>query len=95
MTNRYTREEIITLVGEAAVARLDRENCEPTNRTGYNGAAAGNEQIEWAATVRVDHDDYERLTAYYYTNASDEARVADFGGDWGSVDFVIDHYSLY
>lgn len=95
MTNHYTREEIINLIGEDAVKQLDAESCAPTNRAGFNGACQDDDQIEWSATVRVEHDDFERLTAYYYTSACDEATAEASDGDWGAVDFKIDHYSLY
>ena len=48
---KLNREQAIRIVGEDAVNAVDRENCEPTSRLGYNGAMGGNESTEWRAAV--------------------------------------------
>ena len=88
-----TREQAIAIVGELAVDKVDRENCEPTNRVGYNGACQDDELIEWAASVLcADKDGYEcRVRAYYYTT-NEEIDAA--GADLSNVDWEISGYEV-
>ena len=51
MNNAMTRTEAARIVGESTLLQLDRVNCEPTNRVGFNGAIQGDESCEWAASI--------------------------------------------
>lgn len=96
------RREAIAMCGIEAVEALKSINCEPTSRA-YDHEDG---EIEWAAFVEVD---YSKLTpeqvdalpiggchlfATYYTSAKDQALVEACGGDWGAVDFDVDHYQI-
>jgi len=61
-----TREEVVGLVGEAAVAAVDNENCDFTNRVGYNGSCQGDDEVEFSASVSTEDG---VLIAYYYQDA--------------------------
>lgn len=91
-TMRLTRDEAIKLAGIKAVEAVEAENCEPTNRVGFNGPCQGDDLTEWAASVTLDNGD--TLTAYYYTDEDDEAEVEANGGDWGGIDWEISHYEI-
>jgi hypothetical protein len=86
-----TRDEAISLVGEAAVDAVESKGCEPTNRVGYSG----DDLTEWSATVEAPElDGIPRwLVAYYYTSAADAA-TAEATGDWGAVRFEIAGYEV-
>lgn len=91
-----TREQAIDRVGIEAVAAVGKENCEPTCRVGFNGKCQGDALTEWAASVAAtDADGSEcTLTAYYYTNAEQDAEIERHDGDAGVVDWAIDHYEI-
>lgn len=65
------REGAVTAVGEAAVAQVERENCDFTNRVMDNGL------VEFSANVAVGDD--TTLVAYYYQtqDAIDAAESLD------------------
>lgn len=83
-----TRAQAIQEAGLAAVEAVERENCEPTNRVGYNGSCQGDDLIEWSASVPyTDKDgDDATLIMYYYTDDEDE-KFATETDDWGGVDW--------
>ena len=66
-----TREQAIAIVGEAAVDKVDAENCDFTNRVGYNGSMQGDDEVEFSASLSCeDKNGYEvSLIAYYYLDA--------------------------
>lgn len=66
-----TREEAVAIVGEAAVAKVDRASCDFTNRAGYNGLRQGADEVEFAASVacKAEADLQVSLAIYYYQNA--------------------------
>lgn len=68
-----TREQAVAIVGEAAVAKVDAEGCDFTNRVGFNGSVQGDDEVEFSASVSCkDGDDCEvSLVAYYYQDADD------------------------
>jgi hypothetical protein len=70
-----SRDQAIKLAGIDAVNRVDRVNCEPTNRVGYNGLCQGDEYTEWSASIDLDNG--ETLTVYYYTSSEDEQTSID------------------
>lgn len=90
-TTNLNREQAIALAGQDAVTRVGKENCEPTNRVGYNGACQGDQLTEWSATVEIDEE--TNITAYYYTT-NDEDEMAAECDDLSCINWKIDHYSV-
>jgi hypothetical protein len=88
-----TRAEAVAIVGEAAVARAEAANCEPTNRVGYNGSIQGEDLIEWSGSASAEDTDGTActVTAYYYTT-QDEIDAA--GDDLSNVDWNIAGYEV-
>jgi len=77
MKGNLTKEQAVAIVGEDAVNAVEYENCEPTNRVGYNGACQGDELCEWSAGVSC-HDDNGTdctLNAYYYTTNEEDENI--------------------
>jgi len=89
------RDAAIAIVGLAAVERVERENCEPTNRVGYNGACQNDSWCEWSASVSCEDKDGDTvtLTAYYYTSNEQDDIIAETG-DGGSINWEIDGYEI-
>jgi hypothetical protein len=83
-----SRQDAINQAGLVAVEKVESENCEPTNRVGYNGAVQGDDLIEWSASVPVDGG---RLNAYYYTTQDE---IDEAGDDLSNVDWVIHGYEI-
>lgn len=91
-----TREQAIEKVGIKTVEAVEAENCEPTNRIGYNGACQGDALIEWSASVEFkDAEGIPRtITAYYYTDEDDEKIVEEAGGDWSYLSWNVAGYEI-
>lgn len=88
-----TREQAVAIVGADAVDRVDREHCEPTNYVGVQGAGAGDDVTEWAASVRAaDGGRAVTLTAYYYTSTADDEAMYAADGDGSVIDWQIAGY---
>jgi hypothetical protein len=87
MGERKTRDQVIAIIGADIVAKLDSVNCEPTSRA-YDHDDG---EIEWSASLPTEKG---CVTAYYYTNADDAAKVEENGGDWGGIDWTVDHYTI-
>lgn len=89
-----SREQAVEIVGEAAVDAVERENCEPTGRVGYNGACQGDEECEWSASVTCkDVSGLDvALTAYYYTTNEQDQLMAECDGDGSAIDWTISGY---
>lgn len=80
-----TREQAIDLVGEAAVTKVDAENCDFTNRVGYNGSVQGDAEVEFSASSSCEDKDGSEVTllAYYYQDAGDVDSAEGLDGlDW-------------
>ena len=60
----FTREMAVEIVGEGAVEKVERENCDFTNRVQCDGDS----DVEFSASVRCadKNDDSVTLVAYYY-----------------------------
>ena len=88
-----TREEVIAIVGESAVAKAEAANCEPTNRVGYNGAIQGDDLIEWSGSASAEDKDGTdcTVTAYYYTS---QEEIDAAGDDLSNVDWTIAGYEV-
>ena len=92
-----TREQALAAVSAQAVDAVERKNCEPTGRVGYNGACQGDALCEWSASVRCKDKDGNdcTLAAYYYTtNEQDEVMAAN-SGDGSYIDWEIAGYEIY
>lgn len=87
-----TREQAVAQVGEAAVAKVDMESCDFTNRVGYNGSVQGDDEVEFSASIACeDKDGYEvSLVVYYYQDAVN----VDATDDLGSLDWKIEGYEI-
>ncbi len=90
MKGNLTREQAVAIVGETAVDEVESENCEPTNRVGYNGACQGNSLTEWSASKRCQDTDGIDVTliAYYYTSNAQDKVIAETG-DAGFINWEI------
>jgi hypothetical protein len=90
-SSKLTRKQAVAIVGEAAVAKAEAANCEPTGRLGYNGACHGDEEIEWSAGASAtDRDGIEcTVRVYYYTS---QVEIDSAGDDLSNIDWVIDGY---
>ena len=85
-----TREQAIEQVGAEAVAKVEAENCDFTNRVQTDGDT----RVEFSATVSATDKDGDavRLVAYYYQEP--EALEAA-GDDLSNCDWVINGYEIY
>lgn len=88
-----TREQAVAIVGEAAVAKAEAANCEPTNRVGYLGGMWGDDLIEWAGSAAAEDKDGTdcTVTAYYYTS---QQEIDAAGDDLSNVDWTIAGYEV-
>ena len=95
MKGKLTREQAVAIVGEAAVDDVESENCEPTNRVGYNGACHGNSLTEWSASKRCKDTNGIDVTliAYYYTSNAQDRVIADTG-DAGFINWEIEGFEV-
>ena len=91
-----TREEVVAALGEKAVDAVERKNCEPTNRVGYNGDCQGDDLCEWSASVVAQDADGDEvvLTAYYYTTNEQDQIMADNSGDGSYIDWEIEGFEI-
>lgn len=61
-----TRQQVIDILGtDAAVLALDNKDCD------FTGSLRHDDLIEFSATIDLDHDDFDTLTAYYYQDEED------------------------
>ena len=82
-----TREAAVSIVGEAAVAKVDGAECDFTNRV------MDDDLVEFSASVKCqDQDGYDcHLIAYYYPTQ----RALDAAGDnLSNVDWEIEGYEI-
>ena len=85
----YTRDEVIALVGLAAVLEAEADNCDYTNRV-----MANSDLTEFAG-----YSDYtaagDRVVAYYYQPSDVLREMAEAGdNDLGGLNWKIDHYKI-
>lgn len=76
-----TREQAVAQVGEEAVAKVDAENCDFTNRVMDGG------WVEFSASVKVGD---ETLTAYYYQTQA----AVDAAEDLGNLTWEVKGYEV-
>ena len=91
-----THEQAVEIVGLAAVETVERKNCEPTNRVGYNGACQDGDLCEWSASVVCQTADGDEvvLTAYYYTTNEQDQIMAENSGDGSYIDWEIEGFEI-
>ena len=95
MKGSLTREQAVAIVGETAVDEVESENCEPTNRVGYNGALQGDSLTEWSASTRCQDTNgiAATLIAYYYTSNAQDKVIAETG-DAGCINWEIEGFEV-
>lgn len=81
---KLSRIQVIAEVGEEAVIKAEKENCEPTNRVGFCGSSKGDDMIEWKASLKLE--DGRILSVYYYTDEVDEENASN-ANDWGFIEW--------
>ena len=88
-----TREQAIEIVGLAAVEKIDVEECDFTNRVGFNGNCQGDDEVEFKASVSCEDKDGNdvSLVAYYYQDAD---AVDEAGDDLGALGWKIEGYEV-
>lgn len=98
-----TREEAIEWTSLEIVESLEKLSCEPTSRA-YTHKEG---EIEWVASMPIPYDTLptakqdnlpiggSSIFALYYTKAEDKDLVENNGGDWGLVDWKVDHYEIW
>lgn len=87
----FTREQAVEIVGEGAVAKVEAESCDFTNRVGFNGSVQGDDEVEFSASVSSEDKSGDDVTliAYYYQDASDvDAHDLDYL-DWQVEGFEV------
>lgn len=91
-----TREQAVAIVSESAVDKVERENCQPTNRMGYNGTCQGDDLCEWSCSVRCKdtNGDDCTLVAYYYITNEEEQAMADADGDGSAINWEIAGFEI-
>ncbi|HEY9874566.1 MAG TPA: hypothetical protein V6D12_14090 [Candidatus Obscuribacterales bacterium] len=90
--HKYTGAEIVSIIGSVGLDRLHGTNCEPTNRL----LPDCDDRCEWSALIEATGPDGDNLliSAIYYTTPDDDQIVEDNGGDWGGINWVVDHYTI-
>lgn len=76
-----TREQAVAQVGEEAVAQVERENCDFTNRVRDNG------WVEFSASVTVGD---KTLVTYYYQTQE----AIDAAGELDQLDWEIEGFEV-
>jgi len=77
-----TREQAVAQVGEQAVAQVERENCDFTNRVMDGGA------VEFSSSVKVGN---ATLVAYYYQQQADIDAVQGLD----ELDWTIEGFEIF
>ena len=88
-----TREQAIEQAGLETVLKVEKLNCEPTNRLQTDGDTS----TEWAASFRFDseEDAYTKtLIAYYYTTPEQNQVMIEHDGDGSYIDWKINGYEI-
>lgn len=94
LKGKFTREQMVEIFGEKIIDQLEHENCEPTNRSGYNGEHEGNDLTEWRSLLTVKHADYDYISAYYYTTNEQDKIMAEHEGDGSSINWEIEGFEI-
>lgn len=84
-----TREQAVAIVGEQAVAKVEAESCDFTNRLMDDN----DDRVEFSAGVLATDKDGQECTllAYYYPT---QAALDAAGDDLSNVDWVIEGYEV-
>lgn len=86
-----SRAEAVALLGAEAVDKVERENCEHTNRVSADLDCANEAEFSASVSLPGDEDwDGICLTAYYYQDKDVAAETEDLGG----LDWEVRHFRL-
>ncbi len=85
-SEHLTRNEVIKMIGEAPVIRVENENCDYTNRV-----MDTDEYVEFSATIDFINKDKENCTlaAYYYQLDEDVEN-----NELDQLEWKVDHYVI-
>jgi hypothetical protein len=88
MTIAKTRAEAVEIVGEALVAKAERENAEYTNRVGANGNCQRDDIVEFSAFAK---DQENTLRLIYHIDADEHDEYAEdlSALDWDPAAYII------
>lgn len=86
---QLTREQAIEIVGEKAVDKVERQNCDFTGRLMDDC----DDRVEFAASISAKNTDGDDVTlvAYYYPTQSELDAAGD---DLGDVDWVVEGFEI-
>lgn len=85
-----SRKEAIEIVGLEMVEKVDKENCDFTNRIQTDGDTS----VEFSSSVQGEdlNGDDCTLVAYYYQDQDD---IDEAGDDLGNLDWEVEGYEIY
>jgi hypothetical protein len=87
-----SREEVVAILGEGPVDKVEAENCELTGRVSADLDC--NNEVEFSATYAIKDEDSEwgfiSITAYYYQDKDVVAETEDLG----NLDWEVRHFTL-
>jgi len=91
---KLTRSAAIDKAGLDLVIAAESDNCEPTNRCGYNGSCQDDALIEWRGSASGADTAGEDITVevYYYTDEDQEAAAKASG--WDCISWDIAGYEI-
>jgi hypothetical protein len=84
--NSLDRESMVELVGEENLVKLEKANCDFSNRVMDDDDVEFTASIDCVGTEGIKC----RITAYYYQDQSDVSECDDLG----SLDWEVDDYSF-
>jgi len=86
--NSLDRQSLVELVGEDNVIKLERENCDFTNRWMQDEC----DDVEFSSSIDCPCKEGPkcRITAYYYQSKDDVSGCDDLG----DLDWEVDDYSF-
>lgn len=87
-----SREEVVEILGEEAVNKVESENCDFTNAV--SAELDCNNEVEFSATYTIKQEDPEwgfiSITAYYYQDKDVVAETEDLG----NLDWEVRHFTI-
>ena len=87
-----SREEVVDILGEDSVCKVEAENCDFTNRV--SAELDCNNEVEFSATCAIKQEDPEwgfiSITAYYYQDKD----VVSETEDLGNLDWEVRHFTI-
>ena len=87
-----SRDEVVEILGEGPVNKVEADNCEPTGCVSADLDC--NNEVEFSATYALKNEDpewgYISITAYYYQDKDLVAKTEDLG----DLDWEVRHFTL-